>query len=161
MVRQPLHVLVVFGNHHSRCLRCTDLLLTSVAFDAECRLMTHRAVLGRGVGALFVFSRLEGLRVVGGLELEVLGVAREAVLGGNLAGSRVGEAVASVARQHVRAPDALKSVPELRVAHRTLVVALEMLGVGKDHATWQKVVDIGVAVHALTHRCRLIGIDVY
>jgi hypothetical protein len=50
-------------------------------------------------------------------------------------------------------------MPELRVAHGALEVLLEVSRVLEDDHSGQEIVDIGVAVQALSHGCGSVGVD--
>ena len=94
-----------------------------------------------------------------GLELEVLRVARVALLGGDLPAARVLQAVAAIARQHVGRLHAEGRVRELLVAGLTGVVANEVIRVSEDQLTGHEGVEVRVAVDALRHRHGAIGVD--
>jgi len=130
-----------------------------MTLDTHVRLVAHGAVHRLSRSTNLVLPHLKLKSVVARLEFELLGMARETIFGRDFATTRMGQTVTAIARQHVGPTYLLYAVTELLVAHGALEVLLKMRRVFKDHRAWQEVIDIRVAVEALSHRRRPIGID--
>ncbi len=157
----PLGHSMVFGNDEFAELASAERFSTHVAFHAELRLVTHRAVRRVLVGAYLVVALLELLCVIAGLEIEVLGVACVTVLSGDKTACGVGQAVAAIAPHHVRPTYLLLAVAELRMADRALVVAAKVLGVLEDDGSRQEVIYVRVTVDALADAGRAVRIHLH
>jgi len=137
VLRNPLDTLVGVRDHLRAQGAIGKLPLASMAFGANRRCMTHRAVDEVLTCRSAVVARYEIRCVIGRDEVEIGRMARKAFFRRHLALPRMLDAVAPVARAHRRQRGLVGSVGKRLVAHLASIVTLEMDGVGEDQAVFR------------------------